>query len=218
MEVKILNKIESILNYKFNDPALLYEALSHDSYANNKGCASYQRLEFLGDGIIGFVIDEILYSMHPDYSAGQLTFVKQKIVSTQPLSQAIKKLGMDVYINVAKKTEISDEICEDVFESIAGAIYMDSGLEEAKKFILSNLKTYLDNVSKNNCIDYKSRLNVDFAKHNREFKTIKEEGPAHKRIFTMALFIDGQMVSKAEGTSKKNAEQECARLYLESIK
>ncbi|MCI7401621.1 MAG: putative dsRNA-binding protein [Christensenella sp.] len=215
MDNNTIAKIEEILDYKFNNPDLLITALCHDSYSVlHEGYTSYQVLEFLGDGIVGFIIDDTLTLLHPNYKVGDLTGVKKTIVSTKPLSKTIKQLQLDKYILVAKNTIVTEKICEDVYESLVGAIYRDSSIDEAKRFVLRTLKPLIETQTKENSIDYKSTLMQKYVRSRCDFRTVNVTGPAHKPMFTIGLYIDNVKVAQAEASSKAKAQEECCRIFL----
>ena len=223
-----LSEIEEIIGYKFKDPNLLRNCFIHASYANeHKGEKDFERLEFLGDSVLGFVVSEFLYKKL-DVDEGDMTSFKQGLVSKQPLSLATKRLGLDKFIITSDTMQgkITDAICENLFESLIAGIYLDGGIEEAKKFIYNNLierickkdncerkKVQLFN-SKNALKEYCEKKKLG----NITYETLQKKGSDHSPIFVMAVFLNGEQLAKGEGTSKKSAEQVSAEKALKILK
>lgn len=209
-----MQDIEALIGYTFVDKELLLRALTHPSYSHIHGGENYQRLEFLGDSIVDFIIADELSKAYPDLDEGRLTKMRGAIVSATPLAGVVKARGYDKYLKMGFG-DLSDNIRSDVFEAICGAIYLDGGIEKTRGFILKDLRQLII-TSKDNCKrDYKSALYEKYAGHKIEFKDIGKSGEEHRPIFSVELYIDGKLVASADGENKKRAQQKCAGQFLE---
>jgi ribonuclease-3 len=217
-------KFQEIIEYKFNNLEVFKTALIHKSYAS-ECCTNKnynERMEFLGDSILSAIIAETLYLRYPDETEGKLSQLKAQIVSSSNLSIWAKEINLGLYIFLGKSEDISEArnreglLC-DVFEAVVGAIYLDGGFDNAKKFVLK----FLD-VSKEIIItDYKSRLQEavqSLYKELPEYKIIKEFGPDHSKKFKVAVYVKGQLLGKGIGNSKKEAQQSAAEQAMKNIK
>lgn len=211
-----MKEIEQLLGYVFKDGSLLDMALTHSSYSYKYGVEDYQRLEYLGDSIVDFVVADELYRRYPHADEGVLTKMRGAIVSSQPLGQIVKERGYVKYLKVGYGN-VSQKTYSDVFESLCGAIYLDGGIECARKYVTEHLAHLLDNAHKSYNMDYKSILLEKFSDRVR-FEELSRTGPEHAPTFEMGLYIDGRLVAKAKGDSKKHTEQKCAKLALDNKK
>lgn len=215
-----MNKIESILGYVFANKELLNLALTHSSFANENYCSSNDRLEFLGDAVIELVVSDYIFANFPDLNSGLLTKLRASLVSTKNFNELTMSLGLQDYILKSKSLpNLSDKTKADLFESIIGAVYLDGGLNEAKKLIEKFVivdKNNIDNHIKN-CIDYKSKLQEEMQKSATPFEyvLINECGQAHDKTFEVELLIDGKVVAKSTGKSIHLAQENCAKMYFE---
>ena len=211
-----LSEIEKIIGYSFNNPQVLKTAFTHASFANEKkGEKNNERLEFLGDSVLGLVVAEYLFK-NTNEDEGDMTQLKQSIVSFKPLSTTCKKLNLSSHMLVGEKVSVTDKLQENLMESIIGAIYLDGGIVPAEKFIVKNLiKPYLKKGGK--VIDYKSELNELSSKKRFEvsYELIEKTGLDNNPTHTVAVLIDGKVVAKATAEGKKqNAEQLSAKKAL----
>lgn len=207
------NSVEKKLGYVFKDKSLLRTALTHGSYAHLHGGVSYDRMEYLGDALVDFIVAEELYRRHPDADEGELTKRRVALVSEQPLAAASRRLKLENEIAVLAHHMGKDSVLSDVFESLTAAIYLDGGAEPARKFVLGALS---DVPASREERDEKSALYEEYGQERVRFVEEGRKGPAHRPSFTMALYIDGRRVAQAEGSSKKEAEKECARRFFEN--
>ncbi len=211
-----LSEIEKKIGYSFKNPEILRVAFTHASFSNEKkGEKNNERLEYLGDSVLGFVVADYLFrSTNED--EGDMTTLKQSVVSFKPLSLACKKLKLSNYLLVGEKVTITDKLQENLMESLIGAIYLDGGIEEAKKFIVKNLiNAYLN--LKGKSVDYKSELNELSSKKRFEvsYELLKKVGLDNNPTHTVAVLVDGKMIAKATANGKKqNAEQLVAKKAL----
>ena len=206
-----LKGLQQAIGYVFKDESLLTVAVTHPTYANEHRTESYQRLEYLGDAILDFIVAEDLFHRFPSADEGVLTKKRIAAVSATPLMKKARELGFEKYLKIAPHVN-TDSVLGDVFEAIIAAIYLDGGMEEAKKFVLRSLEEYLD--AKAGARDYKSRLNEALPKARIQYREIGRSGPPHDPVFEIELEIDGRPVACASGGSKKKAGQECAKLAL----
>lgn len=212
--MKYLDRLESILQYKFKDRQLLTTALTHSTYAFDHKTESYQRLEYLGDAILDFIVAEKLFEMYPDADEGVLTKKRINAVSEQPLREVALKLGLGSFLRI-KQNVATESVIADVVEAIIAGIYLDGGMEEAKKFVLTNISPYLQDNKKQ--LDYKSQLNELMPKDKIEYKQISFEGPMHNPTFEIMLIINGKEIISGKAGSKKQAEQNCAKYAVQHL-
>lgn len=210
-----LKGLEKAVGYVFKDKNLLLTAVTHPTYANEHRTESYQRLEYLGDAILDFVVAEDLYARFPGADEGVLTTKRIAAVSAAPLMKKARELGFEKYIKVAQHVNL-DGVLGDVFEAVVAAVYLDGGMEPAKRFILVALEEFLD--VKAGARDYKSRLNEALPQAKVIYREIARSGPPHDPVFEIELEIDGKPVASASAGSKKKAEQKCASIALKSLK
>lgn len=211
------------LNIKYRDLQTYEIAFTHSSYnadVNTKH-HDYERLEFLGDSVIGFVISEVAFELHPDMGQGLLTKLKSSLVSTNFLAQQSLNLHFDEYVKVGNSfmgdIRKSSHLLEDIFEAFCGALYLDQGFAVAKEFIVTIFKERLEKVRIDDLTDYKSKLQEEMQAEHREsviYEVIGETGPAHDRHFTVHVLFDGIEMGIGEGSSKKQAEQNAAKEAL----
>ncbi len=212
-------QFENIIGYRFNNKEYILEALTHSSYSNeNKGYNFNERLEFLGDSILSIVISDYLFKKETELPEGELTKLRANIVCEESLSEvAISiKLGEEA---TGGRERIS--ILADAFEAVIAAIYLDGGLREASKFILTYMKDIITNSRKGKIFrDYKTHLQEVLQSKgevNIWYKLIDEKGPDHNKKFVMQVGIDSKILGFGEGKSKKEAEQVAARKALDNI-
>lgn len=215
--------------YKFKDKKLLERALTHTSYAYEKlkdGRFNYERLEFLGDSIVNFVIAKWLYENFPEMDEGNMSKIKAALASKEVLADATRKLGLDRKIKLSRGEEKSggrerNSILSDVFESYVAAVFLDGGLEAAEKVIMEALKEKMDMVSKTRGMpfDYRSALQEYLMKLGLpvpHYEVVEEKGPQHRKRFTVKVQV-GNREFFGEGNSKKEAMYLAAKSAWESI-
>jgi ribonuclease-3 len=208
---------EQLIGYQFRDKALLEEAITHASGANTRLCSN-ERLEFLGDSILGFLVCEALFRQFPDWLEGDLTRVKSAIVSRQTCSQWAEQLRLrDVLIvgkGVLANGDVPTSLMSDAFESIVAAIYLDGGLEPVREFLSDRIQSQIDRLSKRNSEkNFKSMLQ-QFAQRDSgaapHYLVIEESGPDHNKSFRVAVQLGSRTFPPAWGKNKKEAEQRAA--------
>jgi len=209
------------LGYVFADPEILRAALTHASGANTR-LASNERLEFLGDAILGAVVCDCLYHRFPDLLEGELTRIKSVVVSRQTCAAISQELGLDECLIVGKgmasARRIPDSLMADVFESIVAAIFLDGGITAARDFVLTHLNGEIERADGAGMGDnYKSHLQQLAQRDLGEtptYRLLDEKGPDHDKVFKMAAKIGRQCYPAAWGRNKKEAEQRAARNAL----
>ena len=221
---------ESQIGYQFKDKNLLIKAFTHASYTNeNASAKDNERLEFLGDSVLGLVVAERLFLTVKEGDEGCLTRLKQRLVSKKPLSKSIIDAGLDKLIIMGKGEQKQFEggrvsITENLFEAIVGAIYLDGGITPAKEFIFKMLDfdrvlSQTDDLSNNNS-DHKTSLQ-HFVQKNKlgeiQYKEISVSGPPHNPTFTMAVIINDKVIATEQGQSHKKAEQRAAFKALQIL-
>lgn len=226
---KELAAAEEILGHRFSDLELLNRALTHSSFKNFAAdChTDYESLEFLGDAILEFVVSEALYERLPQHSAGELTKLRSLLVSRARLAALSRDAGLERFILLSpgedrtggrrKKT-----ILGDIFESLVAALYLDGGLTVVTQWILGWFDPLLQEMQRGALPpkDHKSRLQELL--HTRrlrepDYRILEEKGPDHRKEFLVEAWIDKRPVARAWGRSKREAEQQAARLALEAI-
>lgn len=230
MTIKKLKELEKILNYRFKNKDILVRALTHSSYVNENKLEvtdSNERLEFLGDAILGLIVSEHLYKKYPHYPEGELTKLRAKIVCEQSLAYVAKKYSIGQYLLLGKGEEATGgrdrvSILADTVEAIIGAVYLDSSYEKVRKVLLSRFeKDIAQAVSKGILfVDYKTELQEKVQKNGSlkiEYNVEREEGPDHGKIFYMNVVIDDKKISVGKGTNKKEAEQNAAKKALDKL-
>ena len=217
-----LNKLQKKIGINFKDDKLLIQALTHKSYDTRN---NYEKLEFLGDRVLGFIISKKLLELYPYEKVGIIDKKLANLVNKNKCFEIGKELELDNYILTGntekkKKINIEEKIISDCCESIIGAIYLDKGFEVSSKFILNYWKKYL-NLSDVTIIDSKTRLQEYSLKKFKTlpiYKLISNTGPRHKPNFKISVKIKDSKIAIADGSSKKNAEQAAAMKLLEIIK
>ncbi len=220
--------LEEKLGYSFSDTSYLLLALTHSTYAyehRKQNVVSNQRLEFLGDAILDFIIGEEIYKRRIRWNEGELSKTRALVVCEKTLAKVAESLEVGELLFLGKGEESTGgrakiSTLADTMESLFAAIYLDGGFDAAKGVILSCLSPYVEQaVSGNLIFDYKSKL-LEKAQtkndpHELSFQVVEENGPVHDRTFVVAVILDGNEIVRAEGRSKKEAEQEASRLTLE---
>jgi ribonuclease III len=223
-ESEILEECQKAIGYQFRLPELLRAALTHTSGANTR-LASNERLEFLGDAVLGLVTCEQLYLRFPDYQEGDLTKIKSVVVSRRTCARISRTLGMDQFLFLGKgmhlHTAVPASLMADVFESIVGAMYLDGGLEPAKAFILRYVGPEIEAVAEGaHGGNYKSLLQQVAQREfgaTPQYHLLDEKGPDHSKCFKVAVVLGRHPYAAAWGRNKKEAEQKAAMNALAQI-
>ncbi|MEX0654605.1 MAG: ribonuclease III [Phycisphaeraceae bacterium] len=220
----MIDHVADLLGYRFKDESLLTESLTHASSAGHR-LQSNERMEFLGDAILGFVVCEYLYRQFPELLEGDLTKIKSSVVSRRVCAKVSQKLKLAELLNLGKgmsgRGNLPSSIAAAVLESIIGAIYLDGGLEPASKFILEHMHEYIDEAASSaHQHNFKSVLQQYAQKHlpvNPSYEMLDEKGPDHAKCFEVCVEMDGRRFSSAWANSKKEAEQKAALLALHEL-
>lgn len=221
-----MRQIEDKIGYAFRDIQLLTTALTHSSYANENNCESYERLEFLGDSLLGFVTAEYLYCGNRPLPEGKMTKVRADYVCESALYTVSKQLGLSEGLRLGKGEICSGgrqrvSILADLVEAVIAAIYLDGGIKPARDFIMNKVLCDIDFSVPAGIRDYKSALQEEVQKNPHaviEYRMIDETGPDHNKTFTAAVFVNGNSEGEGTGKTKKKAEQQAAARALEAIK
>ncbi len=219
-----LEHCQDVLDYTFRDPTYLREALTHASGANHR-LVSNERLEFLGDSILGAIVCDLLFRKYPDYLEGDLTRIKSIVVSRRTCAKISEALGFDEFLVLGKGMGSLDgppsSVLADVFESLIGAIYLDGGVEAAKQFIVRHIEPEIDAaVEGQGGVNYKSNLQQVAQRQFGETPTyllLDEKGPDHSKCFKISAQIGRQRYAPAWGRNKKDAEQRAAMNALSQL-
>lgn len=213
-----MNKFEEAIGYKFNNIALLEEALTHSSFVNGKH-NSNERLEFLGDSVLSVVVSKYLF-LNLDVPEGKLTKIRSKLVCEDSLYSFAKKINLGAYMKLGKGEENTGgrdrkSILADAFEAVIAAIYLDGGLEAAREFITKFLPS-IETIKSGKLMfgDYKTILQEIIQQNPEEritYEIPEEHGAAHNKTFTANVLLNGQVIGKGTGNSKKEAEQAAAK-------
>jgi ribonuclease-3 len=217
-----LDVLQKTLGIMFNDPSLLEQALVHTSHVNeNPGLnlTSNERLEFLGDAILGLIIAEELFQRFPDLSEGEMTKIRSSVVRRDALSRVAKAISLGDYLYLGKGEEASGgrrkpANLASALEAIIAAIFLDQGLIAARDFVL---RAAGQKLNKGTELDYKSRLQELLQARQQPkpvYQVIAIAGPAHDRTFTVEVRVGGKILGKGSGKSKKAAETKAARSAL----
>lgn len=223
---KFRQKLKNILGFFPDNIALYRQAFRHSSSvdAGDVHMPSNERLEFLGDTVLGTVVSEYLFKLYPKKDEGFLTQIRSRIVNGQHLYTLSKKFGFDTLLhsNLTSKEKVSSSAYGDVFEAFIGAVFIDKGFEITKKFILQRIiKIHLDmNQLLENDTDYKSQFQILMQRKKKKFEyvTLKEERIGNEKVYTMQLMVDGAPEAEFEHKSKKVAEQKLAQIVLDKLK
>ena len=224
-----MHELEKKLGYRFRNETLLSEALRHSSYANEHRGAlavSNERLEFLGDSVLGFVTAEFLFARHPDSPEGELTRIRAALVCEQSLHEVAQSLELGKYLKLGNGEEgcggrTRPSILADATEAVIAAVYLDGGLSAASELIHRVLlDKEREEVVEERRRDYKTVLQELVQREpNRRlvYSLVGESGPDHDKTFLFEVQLDGAVIGRGEGHSKKEAEQMAARAALERL-
>lgn len=219
MEEYTVSRLEEVIGYHFYNENLLQQALTHSSYANERKinkCSDYERLEFLGDAVLELVTSEFLYLRYPKLPEGQLTKLRASMVCEPALAYCARDLELGRYLFLGKGEAATGgrgraSITSDVMEAIIGAIYLDSGIAQAKIFIMR----FILNDIEDKQLFYDSKSNLQELaqgklKKELEYRLLEESGPEHDKMFRVSVRMESEILGTGEGRTKKAAEQQAA--------
>jgi len=213
---------------KFNNKSLFDLAFTHRSYLNesNGHTESNERLEFLGDSILSFVVSTYIYEEFKEKKEGELTSLRSVLTNTETLYEVAKKLNLGENLKLSKGEEEtggrkSKTILANTYEAVVGAIYLDQGIEPAKKFIFETIIEEIDSiVSSQGLKDSKSALQEymqESYKASPRYEVLEESGPDHDKIYTVGVFFEEKLLAKGDGKSKQEAEKKAAQNAMQKI-
>ena len=223
----MINELEVAIGYRFHNITLLQNALAHSSYANERwhdGLKSNERLEFLGDSILGMVVAEYLYRNFPDRPEGELTRMRADMVCEPALAAVAERVSLGKHLLLGHGEEQGggrnrDSILADAVESMIAAAFLDGGMEAARgiidRFVLSDVPVF-----KLHNVDHKTALQEMIQKKKNQVLTytlVDQSGPDHNKTFTVQVSLNGQVIGQGTGTSKKRAEQDAACKAIENL-
>jgi ribonuclease-3 len=227
-----MNAVEDLefeVAYKFKDTQLLRQALTHSSHANERstGEGDNEQLEFLGDSVLGFLVSDFLFRAHPGLTEGQLSKLKGFLVSSANLVKYAEQLHLGSYLHLGKGEEktggrTKQALLVDAFEAIIGAIYLDGGIEEARRIMLRFFEPQIEDVEQSGrqVADFKTALQEQLQARRLgrvDYIVTSETGPDHQKLFTVEVLIEGEAAARGIGLTRKAAEQAAAQQALERV-
>lgn len=219
-----IDKAEQEIGYSFQDKKLLEKAFTHTSYAYEQGIESNEKLEFLGDSILEFISSEYIYHQYANLREGEMTKVRATVVCEKSLYEIAKRHNFSDFLNLGKSEQRTGgnqrpAILADSVEAVIAAIFMDGGLEPAKKFILENLIQAIEDATKHvGYKDYKTVLQEKLQEQGEvhiEYNIIQETGPDHNKSFEAEVSLNGKKLATGIGKSKKEAQMQAAKKALQ---
>ena len=231
--VRLRDEFESLqqaIGYRFRDRGLLEHAMTHTSRANEDvsgGVLDNESLEFLGDAVLGFLVADLLFREFPDFDEGQKSKTKGALVSTAALARQAERLGLGDHLLLGRGEEKTggrrkQALLADGYEALIAAIYLDGGVEQARAFVRREFDDLVAGVRRRGVAgdDFKSALQEYLQSHDQplpDYRLTGTFGPDHRRLFEVTVFVIGEAVAAATGASKKEAEQEAAKLALRKL-
>lgn len=223
-----MEQLEKNLGIQFSNKEYLLTALTHRSFLNeNREVPEHnERLEFLGDAVLELIVSDFLFKKYPDRAEGDLTSFRAALVRTDSLAQVAKELGIGENLRLSRGEQESggnqkEYLLANTFESVLGAIYLDSGYEKCVEFVNRVLLHRIDDIVKHRLdIDNKTKIQElaqSIYKSTPTYEVVKEEGPDHDKVFTVVVKIDGNTVGEGTGSSKQRAEEQAAKIGVEYI-
>lgn len=220
----LVDQAEEVLGYRFNNPALLREALTHSSIADTRK-ESNERMEFLGDAVLGLIVCHRLYELFPDHMEGDLTKLKSAVVSRNTCAHVANELGLTRLLFVGKgmttHSARPSSLAAGALESVIAAIYLDAGYDVVKAFILEHMEKWIQQYAATSHQENFKSLLQQYAQQHMEsspmYELLDEKGPDHSKCFEVRVIISGQAFASAWGPAKKIAEQKAAQNALEEL-
>lgn len=222
-----LEELEKRIGYCFADKTLLKQAVTHSSFTNEQKINKfkhYERLEFLGDAVLELVSSEFLFKEYPQLQEGQLTKLRASMVCEPALAFCARDLELGKFMLLGKGEEATggrnrDSLTSDVMEAVIGAIFLDGGMESAKAYIYRFILSDLENKQ----LFYDSKTNLQeflqgSLKKEFHYNLVEESGPEHDKLFVVEVVVDGQVLGRGQGRTKKAAEQQAAYQALLDLK
>lgn len=223
-----LTRVEAAIGYRFCDPTLLNKALVHSSHAHEQNTGEdNEQMEFLGDAVLGLLVCDFLFRAHPQMTEGELSKLKSFFVSSANLVKYAEQLDLGQYLYLGRGEEktggrTKQALLVDGLEAIIGAIYLDGGLDPARQFVWKFMEPQLGEVSLNGerTTDFKTALQETLQASGRgavRYLAVSEAGPAHEKLFTVEVELNGKTIARGLGLTKKAAEQAAAQQALEQF-
>ena len=223
----MLKDLEAVIGYKFRNISLLQNALTHSSYANERwhnSLLSNERLEFLGDSVLGMLVAEYLYRNFPNRPEGELTRMRADMVCEQTLAAAANRIGLGVHLLLGHGEEqgggrTRSSILADAMESVIAASFLDGGMEAALQIVRTFIFVEVP-VTKLHNVDYKTQLQEMVQQKKNQtlsYELVGQSGPDHDKRFDVEVSLNGVVVGFGSGSSKKRAEQDAARAAIEKL-
>jgi len=222
--------LQQAIAYRFRDRGLLEHAMTHTSRANEDvsgGVRDNESLEFLGDAVLGFLIADLLFNEFPEHDEGQKSKIKAALVSTTTLARLAERLSLGEHLLLGRGEEKTggrqkQALLADSYEALIAAIYLDGGVEHVRAFVAREFAALVEEARRVGAAgqDYKSALQELVQSRSEslpEYRLIGTVGPDHRKLFQVEVVVNGEAVAEASGTSKKEAEQEAAKLALEKL-
>ena len=223
--------LQQAIDYRFRDRGLLEHAMTHTSRANEDvsgGVADNESLEFLGDAVLGFIIADLLFREFPAFDEGEKSKAKASLVSTTTLARQAERLDLGEHLLLGRGEEKTggrrkQALLADGYEALLAAIYLDGGIEQARAFVAREFAPLIAEVREHRAAgqDHKSGLQEYLQSRDRplpEYRLVDTIGPDHRKLFRIEVRVEGEPVAEATGPTKKEAEQEAARLALEELR
>lgn len=221
-------QLQHAIGVEFHEPELLRTALTHPSYQAEHPETKHhnQRLEFLGDAVLGLVVAEYYYNHCPAEPEGQLTKMRAAVVCETTLARVANRLQLGGYLRLGRGEELSGgrqraSVLADALEALAGAVFLDRGWEQARQFLLFMLSEEMQETGQSSSRDYKTALQELVQQRGGEtlaYRILDEVGPDHDKCFSAGVFWNGRLLGGGSGKSKKEAEQQAARIALDSLR
>jgi ribonuclease-3 len=224
------DSLQHVIDYRFRDRGLLEHAMTHTSRANEDvsgGVTDNESLEFLGDAVLGFLIADVLYREFPEFNEGQKSKIKAALVSTTTLARQAERLMLGEHLLLGRGEEKTggrrkQALLADGYEALLAAIYLDGGVEQARAFIVREFTPLVDAVREHGLVgyDHKSALQEYLQSRDQslpEYRIAGTIGPDHRKLFQVEVVVRGEALASATGASKKEAEQEAARIALQRL-
>lgn len=220
-----MKELQEKLNYCFKDKDLIVTALTHSSYANEHRCQSNERLEFIGDSVLGMVVAMHLYRSFPQLPEGKMTRMRAELVCEQSLWGVADKLGFGEKLRLGKGEALTGgrerhSILADCVEAVIAALYIDGGFEVAERFVNEHILSKLSSFGTVPTGDCKTRLQELVQRTpgmTLSYDMLSESGPDHMKVFCAAVYLNGEMIGQGNGRTKKEAEQNAAAKALEEF-
>lgn len=226
ISAETLTACEKVIGYRFQDQGLLVLALTHASMKTAEDDPSNERMEFLGDSVLGLVTAEHLYRIRPDYDEGDCTEVKSAVVSRETLNLVTRRLGLLEFMamgrGVSRHGSVPVSVGANIYEGVVGAIYLDGGLGHARRFILNSLKEEISSRTGSETVVSNAKSTLQQTAQHRlgaspNYRILREFGSSHTRRFEIAAMIQGREWGRGEGGNKKEAEMRAAEAALKAL-